>query len=60
MEVKTETLLVILMGVLVIVAGLQAVQIGTLTTALQDGTLVAAGQATGSALSQLPTQVGGC
>ena len=60
MKMKTETLLVILMGILVIITGLQVIQINTLSMALQDGTIAAAGAGKTSVLSQLPTQVGGC
>ncbi len=65
MKVKTETVLVFLIGILVLMAGVQAVQLNALTQALEKGVTITAGgsaaaPAKSSVLSQLPTQVGGC
>lgn len=57
MKINANTLLLVLVGVLVVMAGLQAFQLTVLAQALSNG-VVAPAQS--SVLSQLPTQVGGC
>lgn len=63
---KTQTVLVFLIAVLVLMAGVQAVQMATFSEAIASGALTAktagasGGVATSSVLSQLPAQVGGC
>ena len=67
---KTETLLVALIALLVVFAGVQAFQIATISQAVAKGVSVSGNSVQGvsgagsvqksSALAQLPTQVGGC
>ncbi len=64
---KTQTLLVVMIGLLVLMAGVQAVQLTTVVNAIDEGGIsspagvqTSGGAAKSSALSQLPTQVGGC
>lgn len=64
---KTQTLLVVMIGLLVLMGGLQAVQLTTVVNAIEEGGIsspvavqTSGGAAKSSALSQLPTQVGGC
>ncbi len=64
---KTQTLLVVMIGLLVLMAGVQAVQLATVVNAIEEGGIsspvavqTSGGAAKSSALSQLPTQVGGC
>jgi len=64
---KTETLLVVLIGLVVVMGGVQAVQLGSLSQALSQGVAIStsaapatAGVPKASALANLPTQVGGC
>jgi len=58
---------VLLVGVLVIVAGVQAIQLNALTEKVSSAEFSSAAASSGTAstakpsvLSQLPTQVGGC
>lgn len=63
---KTETMLVALIALLVVLAGVQAYQITAVAQAIASGAVVAGGSVVqasapkASVLSQLPTQVGGC
>ncbi len=64
---KTQTLLVVMIGLLVLMGGLQAIQLTTIANAIGEGGIsspaavqASGGAAKSSALSQLPTQVGGC
>jgi len=64
---RIETILVVLMGIIVLVAGVQAIQLNSLSNAIMSsgGIALAAGAPANTAskpgaLSQLPTQVGGC
>lgn len=64
---KTQTLLVAMIGLLVLMAGVQAVQMTTIVNTIEDGGIsspaavqTSGGAAKSSALSHLPTQVGGC
>ncbi len=60
---KTETLLVALIALLVVLAGVQALQISVISQAVAKGVSTsgtAASVPKAGALSQLPTQVGGC
>ena len=61
---KTETLLVALIALLVVLAGVQALQISVISQAVAKGVPTSGTAASvpkaGGALSQLPTQVGGC
>ena len=59
MKMNTNTLLIMLMGVLVVMAALQAFQLVTLAQAVSSGA-VTTGSGTGGVLSNLPSQVGGC
>ncbi len=63
---RVETLLVALIGLLVILSGVQAFQIATVSQAVANGVPASSSSvssptlAKSSVLSQLPTQVGGC
>lgn len=65
---KTENLLIALIAVLVIIAGVQALQIASVSNMVTkgvsvgegSGSVAAGGVQKSSALAQLPTQVGGC
>ncbi len=58
---KTNTLLLVLLAVLVLMAGIQAVQLTAISQAISSGALATTG-AKSSVLSQLAqaSQVGGC
>ena len=56
MEMNTNTMLLVLVGLLVVIAGVQAVQLNTVYQALSSGAI----GVKSSALSSLPSQVGGC
>ncbi len=55
-----EIVLLVLIGVLVLMAGIQAFQLNTLSQAVSSGSISTSGSTQHSALSQLPSQVGGC
>ncbi|MBI2076368.1 MAG: hypothetical protein HYT72_03925 [Candidatus Aenigmarchaeota archaeon] len=59
---NANTMLLVLMGVLVLMAGIQAVQLTVLSQAISSGTLTSAVGAKSGVLSQLAqaSQVGGC
>ncbi|HLD57924.1 MAG TPA: hypothetical protein VJA47_06450 [archaeon] len=63
---RVETLLVALIALLVVLSGVQAFQIATVSSAVAKGvpasssSVSSPGLASSSVLSQLPTQVGGC
>ncbi len=63
---KTETLLVALIALLVVFAGVQALQLTVVSNVIGKGVVstgssgVAGGVPKAGALAQLPTQVGGC
>ena len=59
MKMNTNTLLIMLMGVLVVMAALQAFQLVPLAQAVSSGA-VTTGSANAGVLSNLPSQVGGC
>jgi hypothetical protein len=64
MKIDTNTILLALLGVLVLMAGVQAIQLVTISQAISGGAVVSAsttGASTG-VLSQLSqaSQVGGC
>lgn len=56
----TNVLLIVLIGVLVLMAGIQAFQLNTLSQIVSSGSISTSGSTQQSALSQLPSQVGGC
>lgn len=49
-----------LLGILVLIVGLQAVQLRSLTQAIESGAVVARAQGASSVLNNLKSQVGGC
>ena len=55
-----EIVLLVLIGVFVLMAGIQAFQLNTLSQAVSSGSISTSGSTQQSALSQLPSQVGGC
>lgn len=57
MKMNTNTMLLVLVGLLVVIAGVQAVQLNTMYQALSTGAISGVKS---SALSTLPSQVGGC
>ncbi len=59
---NANTTLLVLLGILVLMAGIQAFQLATLSQAVSSGTLAATSGAQSGVLSQLAqaSQVGGC
>lgn len=57
---KLPYFLTILLGMLVLIVGLQAVQLRSLTQAIESGAVVTQSQGGGSVLDSLKSQVGGC
>ncbi len=56
----TNSLLLVLIGLLVLMAGIQAFQLNALAQVMNSGTVSMDNGQKSSALSQLPSQVGGC
>jgi len=61
MKINNTTLLLALLAVVVVVSGIQTIEIYTLSSLIKSGAFVASNPSSGSSLlAGLATQVGGC